>query len=154
MPVQPKSSSASSEFQSDDDMFRSEDEDAEVRFDEAFDITDFADEPAPMFSNDWVYAEDFCSTDEDEKSVDLIMRDELHNECFMDRCFHDPMSLKNSVTNVNRAYKPKKSKKTKKWTLPLRAHSNPSLTRSGSRMCSKRTPSRRLKTRKTRGEPF
>ena len=49
----------------------------------------------------------------DEKSVDLIMRDELHNECFMDRCFQDPKSLKDSVTGVSRAYKPRKSKKTK-----------------------------------------
>ena len=49
----------------------------------------------------------------DEKSVDLIMRDELHNECFMDRCFRDPKSVKDSVQNVNRSYKPKKSKTTK-----------------------------------------
>ena len=49
----------------------------------------------------------------DEKSVDLIMRDELHNECLIERCFDDPQTVKNSVTGVNRKYQPKKSKKTK-----------------------------------------
>jgi len=31
-----------------------------------------------------------------EKSVDLLMREELHNECLLERCFDDPISIKNS----------------------------------------------------------
>jgi len=49
----------------------------------------------------------------DEKSVDLMMRDQLHNECFLDRCFKDPLSVKKGVTLVNKALRPRQSKKTK-----------------------------------------
>lgn len=49
----------------------------------------------------------------DEKSVEMIMRDDLHNECFMERCFGSPKSIKNKVTAVGRQFQPKKSKKTK-----------------------------------------
>lgn len=31
-----------------------------------------------------------------EKSVDVIMREELHNECLLERCFDDPLSIKNA----------------------------------------------------------
>jgi len=50
---------------------------------------------------------------DDEKSIDLIMRDELHNEVLMERCFDSPENVKRNVNVGNRMYQPKKSKRTK-----------------------------------------
>lgn len=50
---------------------------------------------------------------DDEKSIDLLMRDELHNEGFMNRCFESANELKKQITLAGRSFQPKKSKKTK-----------------------------------------
>ena len=51
----------------------------------------------------------------DEKSVDLLMRDGLDDECFFDRCFKDPKAVKQQIATMtaNRTLKLKKSKNTK-----------------------------------------
>ena len=49
----------------------------------------------------------------DDKSVEQMMQEELHNECFMQRCFESAKQVKQQVTVVGRKYQPKKSKKTK-----------------------------------------
>ena len=51
----------------------------------------------------------------DEKSVDLIMRDGLDDECFLDRCFKDPKAVKQQIAimTASKTLQPKKSKKTK-----------------------------------------
>lgn len=41
---------------------------------------------------------------DDEKSIDLIMRDELHNEVLMERCFDSPENVKRNVNVGNRMY--------------------------------------------------
>lgn len=51
--------------------------------------------------------------DYDEKSVDLIMREELHQERMIDRCFDSASQLKQQVTAVNRKYQPNRKNKTK-----------------------------------------
>ena len=50
---------------------------------------------------------------DDEKSIDMLMRDELHNEGFMNRCFESANELKKQITLVGRSFRPKKSKRTK-----------------------------------------
>ena len=42
-----------------------------------------------------------------------MMQEELHNECFMQRCFESAKQVKQQVHVVGRKYQPKKSKKTK-----------------------------------------
>jgi len=49
----------------------------------------------------------------DERSVDELMRDELHDECFMDRCFESAIEIKKHITMVGRSFQPKKTKKSK-----------------------------------------
>ena len=36
----------------------------------------------------------------DDRSIERIMQEELHNECFMDRCFESAKQVKNQVTAV------------------------------------------------------
>ena len=50
---------------------------------------------------------------EDVRDVDALMREELHNEGFMHRCFESAQELKKQITLAGRAYQPRKSKKTK-----------------------------------------
>ena len=37
-----------------------------------------------------------------ERSVDHLMRDELHQECFMSRCFDSAIEIKKHITLVGR----------------------------------------------------
>ena len=41
---------------------------------------------------------------DDEKTVDLMMRDELHNECFMNRCFENAQELKKKIVLVGKSF--------------------------------------------------
>lgn len=40
----------------------------------------------------------------DAKSVDLLMREDLHEACMLERCFDTPSKLKHQVTLGNRKY--------------------------------------------------
>ena len=59
----------------------------------------------------WAEGQDLV--DYDEKSVDLLMREELHQERMIDRCFDNASQLKQQVTVVNRKYQPNRKNKTK-----------------------------------------
>lgn len=57
-------------------------------------VKDFLDMLAKPKKRKTIFQELPDAVMNDEKSVDLIMRDDLHNVCFMDRCFGEPKEIK------------------------------------------------------------
>ena len=60
-----------------------------------------------------LFGNSFDELVKDEKSIDLIMRDELHNTVLMERCFEAPEVIKKNVHAADKNYIPKKTKRSK-----------------------------------------